>query len=151
MKLLISACLLGKACRWDGRAGSLPEALRALPGVEWVPVCPEVLGGLPVPRVPCERAGERVLTREGRDMTDAFRLGARRALAIARANGCEGALLKARSPSCGSGRIYSGAFDGTTVDGDGVAAELLSREGIAVFTEEDAAGLKAWIGSRMRG
>ena len=104
-KLLISACLTGENCKYDGGNNALPpETLAALRGrYELVPVCPEQLGGLPTPRVPSERKDGRVVSRAGEDVTDAFRRGAEEALRIARENGCRRALLKTNSPSCGSG------------------------------------------------
>ncbi len=134
-RLLISACLLGENCKYDGGNNVLPpgilEALRLR--FELVPVCPEQLGGLPTPRVPSERRDGRVVSREGEDVTEAFRRGAEAALRIAEKKGCRRALLKANSPSCGSGTIYDGSFTGTLVAGDGVAAELLKHEKIEVL------------------
>ena len=134
-KLLISACLTGVNCKYDGGSNALPpEALAALQKrFALVPVCPEQLGGLPTPRVPRERVGERVVSRVGADVTDAFRRGAEAALRIAKENGCRKALLKTNSPSCGSGTIYDGSFTGRLVSGDGVAAEALKHEKIEVF------------------
>ena len=133
--LLISACLLGARCRYDG--GSKPQ-----PGVEalaeqyrLIPVCPEQLGGLPTPRPPAERIGERVLTREGRDVTAEYRRGAEEVLRLARRFGCKKALLKERSPSCGHGKIYDGSFSGTLVPGSGVAAQWLAAHGLEIFGE----------------
>ncbi len=134
-KLLISACLTGEACKYNGGDNALPpEQLAALRArYELVPVCPEQLGGLPTPRVPSERRGERVVNREGADVTEAFRRGAEQALRIAEQTGCRRALLKSNSPSCGSGSIYDGSFSGRLTAGDGVAAELLKHSGIEVF------------------
>ena len=134
-KLLISACLTGVNCKYDGGNNALPpETLAALrTRFELVPVCPEQLGGLPTPRVPSERVGERVLSREGADVTEAFRRGAEETLRIARQNGCRRALLKTNSPSCGSGTIYDGSFTGKLVSGDGVTAEALKHEKIEVL------------------
>ena len=145
--LLISACLLGIACRYDGRsvegrfgASSLPLA-EALPKLAerytLVPVCPEIYGGLPTPRTPSERVGTRVLMKDGRDVSAEYARGADAALALCRTLGITKALLKAKSPSCGVGRIYDGTFTGTLTDGDGVTAERLSTAGIAVFSEND--------------
>lgn len=101
-----------------------------------VPVCPECLGGLPTPRPPAELLGGRVRTREGADVTDAFNRGAAAALDVARREGCTAAILKSRSPSCGPGRVYDGAFSRTLREGDGVWAALLRREGLPLFSEE---------------
>ena len=138
-KLLISACLTGENCKYDGGNNALPpEKLAALEAkYRLVPVCPERDGGLPTPRVPSERRGDRVLNREGEDVTEAFRKGAALALETARKAGCTRALLKERSPSCGSGRIYDGSFSGTVISGDGVTAELLKEKGLAVYGETE--------------
>ena len=137
MKLLVSACLLGVACRYDGASKGLSEdVFRALMARHTlVPVCPEQLGGLPTPRDASERQGSRVVMRSGRDVTDAYARGAQQALALAQRFGCTAALLKQRSPSCGHGEIYDGTFTGTVVEGWGVTAELLRREGIPVLGE----------------
>lgn len=139
MKILISRCLLGEPCRYDGRA--VPsEAARLLreAGHTLVPVCPEVDGGLPTPRSPAERQPDgRVVDRDGKDVTEEYRSGARLALETARANGCQAAVLKARSPSCGSTQIYDGSFSHTLIPGQGVAAQLLTEAGIRVLSEQD--------------
>lgn len=134
-KLLVSACLLGRKCRYDGGGNYLPGVETLEEYFELVPVCPEQLGGLPTPRTPSERVGEKVLSRDGRDVTAAFRLGAERALVIARGQGAVRALLKERSPSCGCGAVYDGTFTGRVIPGSGVAAELLEKSGIAVLGE----------------
>ena len=136
-KLLISACLLGCRCKYDGGANTLPaETLAALrEKYEMVPVCPETAGGLPVPRVPSERRGGRVVTREGKDVTAEYEKGARVALELAVRFGCRKALLKERSPSCGAGEIYDGTFSHTFVPGDGVAAETLREAGLELCGE----------------
>ena len=136
MKILVSACLLGLRCRYDGQSKRMDglERLLALP-VSLVPICPEVFGGLPTPRTPAERQGERIRTRDGRDVTENYRRGAEEALRLAQLLGARTALLKERSPSCGSGEIYDGTFTGTVVEGWGVTAELLRREGIPVLGE----------------
>lgn len=109
--------------------------LDALPRLQLVPVCPEILGGLPTPRTPSERQGERVVSKTGADVTAAYRKGAEEALRLARLFGCRKALLKERSPSCGRRQIYDGSFSGRLIPGDGVTARLLEQEGIAVFGE----------------
>ena len=136
-KLLISACLLGERCSYDGQSNPLPdEALAALRGhYELLPVCPERDGGMPTPRIPSERRGARVVNREGEDVTEFFVRGAEKAFALAETSGCKKALLKERSPSCGSEVIYDGSFSGTLVPGEGVTAERLRSAGIEVFGE----------------
>ena len=132
-KLLVSACLLGENCKYNGGNNYSPDVERLRERFELVSVCPEQLGGLPTPRVPSERVGEQVLTRDGQDVTEAFRQGAERTLDIARAVGALRAVLQVRSPSCGCGMIYDGTFSGTLVPGKGVAAELLEKNGVKVY------------------
>jgi len=137
MKLLISACLLGCCCRYDGASKPQPWVEALAQKHTLVPVCPEQMGGLPTPRTPSERVGDKVLMRDGTDVTAQYRRGAEEALRLYGLFGCDGALLKARSPSCGVGVVYDGSFSGTLIPGDGVTAELLKRHGIPVWTEED--------------
>ena len=137
--LLISACLLGVCCKYNGGHNALPEAQleRLRERYRLVPVCPEQAGGLPTPRIPCERRGGGVYTRDGREVTEAFRRGAAEALALARREGCKTALLKERSPSCGCGAIYDGSFTGTLIPGDGVTAALLRENGLRLLGETE--------------
>ena len=138
-KLLISACLLGFRCKYDGGSNSLPAdkvaALRAR--YDLIPVCPETAGGLPIPRAPSERRGGRVLSREGNDVTAEYEQGAQIALALAERFGCRRALLKERSPSCGAGEIYDGTFSHSRIPGDGVAAEALRKAGLFLYGESE--------------
>lgn len=137
MKLAVSACLLGVRCRYDGAARPHPLA-RALAGRhQLVPVCPEQLGGLPTPRPPAERRGHLVVTREGGDVTEQYRRGAEETLYLCRRLGCQGAVLKERSPSCGCREIYDGAFSGALVPGEGVTAEVLRQAGLPVYGESE--------------
>lgn len=135
--LLISACLLGCACRYDGKSKPNPLAVELARRGLAVPVCPEQLGGLPTPRKPSERQGGRVVMADGRDVTAEYRRGAEEALHLARLYGCTAAVLKERSPSCGKGQIYDGTFTGTLTAGDGVTAELLTAGGIKVYGESE--------------
>ncbi len=141
--LLISACLLGTACRYDGVSRPLAqESLDALrERYQLVPVCPEQLGGLPTPRLPAERGYDGVHNAAGENVTAQFFRGAAEALRIAAFFGCELALLKQRSPSCGSGRIYDGFFTGRLRDGDGVTAETLKANGVTVYNENEIEAL----------
>ena len=139
MNILVSRCLLGEPCRYDGRSVPVPqlEKLRQA-GHVLIPVCPEVLGGLPTPRSPAERQPDgRVVNRAGEDVTDAYLEGAGRALALALEAGCTLAVLKAKSPSCGCHEIYDGSFTGRLVPGQGVAARLLEESGIRVVDETE--------------
>lgn len=138
--LLISECLLGVACRYDGRSVPLPaETLKKLMDrYVLIPVCPEQLGGLETPRNPSERRDGRVVMNNGADVTAQYVRGAEQALYLAEKFGCTKALLKERSPSCGSGEIYDGSFSGTLTEGRGVTAELLIGHSIAVYGESEA-------------
>lgn len=133
--ILVSACLLGTACRYDGKSVPCASLLEQLDGLRLIPVCPEQLGGLPTPRIPCERQGQGVVSKTGTDTTQQYQRGAQEALRLAKLFGCKAALMKERSPSCGCGQIYDGSFSKTLVGGDGVTAELLKQHGIAVFGE----------------
>ena len=135
MKILISACLLGVCCRYDGASKAHPEVLRLAKEERLIPVCPEQLGGLTTPRSPSERQGERIVMDSGEDVTQQYHRGAEQALQLARRYCCTAAILKAKSPSCGSGRIYDGSFSRTLTDGWGVTAELLRSNGIRVYDE----------------
>lgn len=137
--VLVSACLAGQPCRYDGGAFPCPAVRKLVEQGRAVPVCPEVLGGLPTPRPPMELRQGRVVTSLGEDCTDAFGLGARRALDLARSRGCVRAILKSRSPSCGSAMVYDGTFSGRLAPGDGVFAALLKDQGFEVVTEADLA------------
>lgn len=150
MDILVSRCLLGERCRYDGAARpsccvrALAERVRAAGG-RVVGVCPEMDGGLPCPRPAAERVGERVLTRGGADVTRAYEAGARAALDRARDLSRPLAVLKAKSPACGSGEVYDGSFTGRLVRGSGVAAELLEKEGILVVDEKVVEGCRASV------
>lgn len=137
MNILVSTCLLGLPCRYDGESRLCPEVLELMKVHHLVPVCPETIGGLSTPRPPAERRGERVVTREGRDVTEEYRRGAEAALTLCRLFDCKAALLKERSPSCGCGSIHNGLFDGGLIEGDGVTAELLREHGIPVYGESE--------------
>lgn len=138
-KALISACLLGVNCKYSGGNNRLPDSqlMRLKERYELIPVCPESYGGLSCPRLPAERVGDRVLSKDGSDVTYQFTHGAEATLTIAEALGAQLAILKENSPSCGSGKIYDGTFSGTLVDGDGVAAQLLKAHGICVIGENE--------------
>lgn len=137
-KALISACLLGVNCRYDGKNNKLPdEKLEELKEkYELIPVCAEIYGGLTTPRVPSERRDGRVYSKVGVDVTEEFTKGAEAVLYMAKLFGAELAILKENSPSCGSGTIYDGSFSGKLTEGDGVTAELLKKQGITVIGEK---------------
>ena len=143
---IVSACLLGIKTRYDGGCSCNEKLLKLAGEGKAIPVCPEQLAGCPTPRDPCEIAGSDggdvldgrcvVISRNGADMTEKFIKGAEETLKIAKVCGVKKAILKARSPSCGTGQIYDGTFSGKTVPGNGVTAELLIRNGIEVYSEE---------------
>lgn len=135
--VLVSACLLGVNCKYSG-GNNLCSGLEALKEkYQFIPVCPEQLGGLSTPRPPAECQGNSVINRQGLDVTEQFQKGAEEALKIGSMFGCQIAILKSRSPSCGSGTIYDGTFSGTTISGDGVTAKLLMKNGYTICTEEN--------------
>ena len=127
MNILVSACLLGVECRYDGRGVLMSQAEELLSRHHLIPVCPEIMGGLATPRTPAERTGSGVVTRE--------------VLKLAQLYGCQAAILKERSPSCGSGQVYDGTFTGTLTKGDGVCAACLKEHGIRVYGESQVGRL----------
>ena len=138
MRILCSACLLGARCRYNGEGKPSQRVLALLKDHELIPVCPEQLGGLPTPRPPCEMQEDgRVQNKQGADQSAGFTRGAEEAMMLFNLTGCDAALLKARSPSCGKGMIYDGSFSGTLKPGNGVFAQRLIDEGVPVYTEED--------------
>lgn len=142
MNILVSACLLGIPCRYDGTGCAVADTIASLlSGHHLIPVCPEQLGGLPTPRDPVELRGGRALTKAGLDVTEAFTKGAAQACSLARLFQCSHAILKEKSPSCGSGYVYDGTFSGAVVQGMGLAAALLRQNGVTVVNEGDAAQL----------
>ena len=138
MKILVSACLLGEACRYDGKSKPCEAVLRLKKQHELIPVCPEVMGGLPTPRIPSEcQSGGSVINRIGADVTAEYRAGAMAVLEIAKKHGCDVAILKERSPACGKGLIYDGSFSKTLTGGNGVCAACLIENGIRVLGESE--------------
>ena len=135
MRILVSACLMGVGCRYDGKSNQLPQLEQLMKQHTCIPVCPEILGGLPTPRVPAERQGSKIMTQDGQDVTQQFVQGTAEVLRLADLYHCKAALLKERSPSCGCGQIYDGTFTKTLTEGDGLTAEMLKRKGIAVYGE----------------
>ena len=136
-KILVSACLLGVGCRYDGLSKPNGAVISLAEDYELIPFCPEIYGGLPTPRTPSERVGERVLMKDGIDVTENYKRGAECALRLCRELDIKIALLKERSPSCSKSGIYDGSFSGTITDGMGVTAELLVKNGIAIFGESE--------------
>ena len=136
MKSLVSACLLGVACKYSGGDNACPAVLALAGRHTLIPVCPEVYGGLPTPRPPAERQGDRVVTEQGEDVTAQYQKGAQAAVQLAKLTGCEAAVLKKNSPSCGCGQIYDGTFTHTLTAGSGLTAEALLAAGIPVYNED---------------
>lgn len=138
-KLLVSGCLVGQKVRYDGGDQGLQGTAleRWITEGRVVPFCPEVAGGLPIPRAPAEIVGLRVRTRAGVDVTEAFESGAEQALELARRHGIRVAVLKERSPSCGSSEIYDGTFSGTRKQGEGITTSLLRANGVEVYSEAE--------------
>jgi uncharacterized protein YbbK (DUF523 family) len=134
---IISACLAGINCRWDGQARPCQKVIKLVKQGQAIPVCPEQLGGLTTPRPPAEQKGNKVFTKDGKDVTSQFKNGAKEALRIAKLTGVKEAILKSKSPSCGLGKIYDGTFSDKLIAGDGVFAKLLKKNKIKVFTEEE--------------
>lgn len=135
--IIVSACLAGVKCRYDGKANPSDKVNELVKEGKAVLVCPEQLGGLTTPRPTAEKVGERVLTKDGVDVTPQFIKGAKESLKIAKENGCNEAILKSKSPSCGCGKIYDGTFSGKLIDGDGIFTELLKKNNINVSSEEE--------------
>lgn len=135
--IVVSACLLGHNCKYNGGNNYCLKIEKLKEQYNLIDVCPEVLGGLSTPRVPSEIIGDKVINKEGLDVTDNYILGARLALEKALANNCEIAILKAKSPSCGCGKIYDGTFSSTLIYGDGVTTKLFKEHNIKVYTEEE--------------
>lgn len=131
-KILVSACLVGINCRYDCKSKSNSKIIDLLDRGIAVPVCPEQLGGLPTPREPAERVGDKVLTGKGKDVTENFIRGAEEALKLAKLVGAKKAILKSKSPMCGKGLIYDGTHTGNLTKGDGFATELFLRNNIEV-------------------
>lgn len=147
-KVLISACLYGQKCRYDGKDNLIDELCLLKDKFVFVPVCPEVSGGLETPRNPSEIVGDRVVMNDGTDVTEEYKKGAKIALGTALENGCKIALMKAKSPSCGVGKIYDGTFSKTLTDGDGITVRLLKENGILVFDETQIKELLEYIESQ---
>jgi len=144
MNILVSACLLGISCRYDAKSKT-DEKIVALiknSNFHFIPVCPEILGGLQTPRIPCEIKNQKVVTENDEDKTAQFQKGANEVLRIAKLFDCKIAILKENSPSCGSKKIYDGTFTRTLIDGDGITSKLLKENGIKVFGESEVEKLK---------
>ena len=145
-RVLISACLLGLKCRYDGLSKENKDIINMIDQFEFIPTCPEVFGGLPTPRVPSEIKGDKVINKDGLDVTSNYLRGAEETLRLCRLYNCDIAVLKSKSPSCGKGLIYDGSFSGNLIEGNGITTQLLINNGIKVYTEEEfISKFKAYI------
>jgi uncharacterized protein YbbK (DUF523 family) len=136
-KILVSACLLGTPCRYDGKSKPVNSVINLKSKYELIPVCAEVLGGLPTPRIGAEIVKDRVLRADGVDVTENYKNGAQEVLKIARQNNCKIAILKSKSPSCGKNGVYDGTFTRTLINKNGILADLLIKNGICVLDETE--------------
>ncbi len=136
-KIIVSACLLGECCRYDGKSSENESIQQYVRDKEVFALCPEVMGGLCTPRPCCEKKGEKVFDENGCDQSAAFVAGAEAVLAIAKQHNIKTAILKSKSPSCGYGKIYSGDFNGKLVDGMGICAALLKNNAIKIINSEE--------------
>lgn len=136
-KILVSACLLGINCKYDGNNNKNDKVLEYLKDKEVIPICPEIYGGLQTPRTPSEIVGDKVMTKEKTDVTKEYLKGAEETLKIAKLFNVKKALLKAKSPSCGNNEIYDGSFTGIKIKGMGITARLLKENGIEILNENE--------------
>lgn len=139
---LVSACLAGINCRYDGQNTTVSGVEELVRSGKAIPICPELLGGLAIPRDSCEilefsEGNSRVVSKEGKDFTPYFEDGAQKTLEITKTIGITVAILKSKSPSCGYGKVYDGTFTRTIRDGNGFTAGLLAANGIVVYTGEE--------------
>ena len=136
-KILISACLVGLNCKYDGGNNETPKLMELMKEYDFIPVCPEQLGGLKTPRPGAERKEDKVITKDGTDVTKEYQKGAEEVLCLAKKLGVKKAILKSRSPSCGYGEIGDGTFTHHMTEGDGVTAELLKKNGIEIIPSDN--------------
>ena len=137
--IVVSRCLLGENCKYNGGNNYSKEVEAFLKDKQWIAVCPEVLGGLPTPRIPCEIKGKQVVNKQGEDKTKEFVCGANIAWQIIEKYPIELAILKSKSPSCGKDKVYNGNFDGTLIEGNGLFAKKCLENRIKVLTEKEIA------------
>jgi Uncharacterized conserved protein len=137
MNILVSACLIGIGCKYNCEIKEYPNITALLDRHTVIPVCPEQLGGLPTPRNPLEIKGNNVVDYNGEIHTQEFEKGANEVLKIAKMVGAQLVVLKSNSPSCGIGKIYDGTFSSTLIDGNGITANLLKKNGFTLKTEKD--------------
>ena len=147
IKVLISACLLGDNVKYSGGNNLTPELVTMLEkyNVKIVKICPECFAGLPIPRVPSEIREDKVFSEDGKDITEEFLSGAEKTYQIAKRKQVDFAILKERSPSCGSSFIYDGSFSGKVIEGQGLTAKKLSKENIIIFSEENLKEIEKYL------
>lgn len=144
MNILVSACLLGVNCKYNQENNHCPEVIELMKDHHLIPICPEIMGGLPTPREAAEIVGDRVFSKSGIDVTEYFQKGAMEVLKLAECYQCTHAVLKERSPSCGNGQVYDGTFTKTLRSGDGITVQLLKKHGIVVLGESKDYGEILW-------
>lgn len=135
--ILVSACLLGSNCKYNGLNNKNDKVLEYIKDKNVIPICPEIMGGLPIPRTPSEIKDNKVITKEGIDVTNNYYKGAEEVLYLAKLFNIKKALLKSKSPSCGKNKIYDGSFTSSIIEGHGITTKLLIENGIEVITEEE--------------
>ena len=147
IKVLISACLLGDNVKYSGGNNLTPELVTLLEkyNVKIVKICPECFAGLLIPRVPSEIREDKVYGKDGRDITEEFLIGAEKTYQIAKIKQVDFAILKERSPSCGSSFIYDGSFSGKVIQGQGLTARRLNKENIVIFSEENLEEIEKYL------
>lgn len=136
-KILVSACLAGIDCKYNGKNNKNEKIIELIKNEDVILVCPEQMGGLKTPRVPAEIQNDKVINKENIDVTKEYQKGAEVVLKIAKEFNIKKAILKAKSPSCGKGKIYDGTFSNNLIDGNGITTELLQKNGIQVITEDE--------------
>jgi uncharacterized protein YbbK (DUF523 family) len=135
--IVVSGCLVGENCKYNGGNNKNQKVLDFLKGKKYITVCPEMLGNLPCPRYPSEIVGEKVINKIGQDVTENFISGGKKALEIALCNKCTSAILKEGSPSCGNNFVYDGSFTNKKIQGQGITAKMFKEMGIEVISEND--------------
>ncbi len=136
--ILVSACLLGEACRYDGKSKEVKGIIELSKYYDIIPICPEVMGGLSIPRYPAEIVDGRVINKKGNDVTRNYEEGAYWSTVVAKEKNIKLAVLKENSPSCGVKKIHDGKFTGKLIDGEGVTTKRLRRAGVKVINEDEA-------------
>lgn len=148
INILVSACLLGENCKWNGRNNAREHIIKLKEKYNLVPFCAEVLGGLPTPRIPAEIRGNKVINQIELEVSKYFTRGAQRTLEIAINNNCKYAILKDHSPSCGVNKVYDGTFSKTLIDGQGITAKLLKKNKILIFGDDEIDKLLEVLGGK---